>query len=227
MTDQTSEFVNPVPAARWDRRRTQKFKAIAAIVGAISAVVLFRIAWTVLEVAHGVNVVTDIAGLTEKRGTDARTGDRVVPDGASDLPGGYASITYTPLPRQYEYFERADDAGPYGSSRWGLLTAPEGRKNQMDLGHYLLAPLADPVKEADRKIRADSPGETIAGPRQITVDGREGAQWKAVRPNGDVEYTSWFFAPVHSFRLECEYLAGQDEFARQCKQALRSLRFTR
>lgn len=227
VSEQSTEFANPVPDARWDGSRGRRFRWAAALLGAVSLLAIARIAWTAFEVAHGIRTVTELAGITHASNSSPAREGHYSADGASDLPGAYATLAFAPLPGQFEYWERADEHGAYGSSRWGLATADDGRMNQVDLSHWLLAPLDDAVEEENQKIRADNSDKTITGPRRIEIDGHRGATWKATWPNGDVRYTTWFFGDVHSFRLECRYVVGADDFAKQCKDILRSLEFAR
>ena len=185
----------------------------------------------IAAIEDGIESATDsIEKEIDKQTGDTQTSDpkpAADADGVSDLPGGYASVSYNPRDGMVESATRKDIDAPYDGSTWFLSDPGKGWAM---LGHYTFVPaITSEAQQEDFIARNKEQDEQIAGdsirPRQSTVDGRPAWDYTYRTPRGERRSVTWVLGPEHSYTLRCN--ADDASFVRQCRGMRRSLSVSR
>lgn len=153
-------------------------------------------------------------------------------DGKSNLPGRYASLSYSVLSNETEWANKQSIDSPYDGSVWGVSRASSDGASYIMLSHYTFVP---PITTAaERETFADSVVDSLGAkpgttPKRstITVDGRDGYEYRFVKATGSKAIVTYFLGDKHSYRFDCDAATGDDEFYTTCERAQQSLRFRR
>lgn len=165
---------------------------------------------------------------------DAASGGKSPPaaDGKSNLPGRYASLSYSVLSNESEWANRQNIESPYDGSVWGVSRATADGASYIMLSHYTFVP---PIKTAaERETFADSVVDSLGAkpgttPERstITVDGRNGYEYRFVKATGSKAIVTYFLGDKHSYRFDCDAAEDDSEFYSTCERAQQMLRFRR
>ena len=125
-------------------------------------------------------------------------------DGRSNLPGGLATMSFTPLPDQRELVRSRSVDAPHDGSQWfvSMPDSSETRSNYAVLAYYVFKPPLD-TDAAMREARAAeqrNASNMAADPivfKTIEVDGRRADEFRFTMPGGDRALRVWIFGPVH------------------------------
>lgn len=153
-------------------------------------------------------------------------------DGKSNLPGRYASLKYSVLSNETEWANKQSIDSPYDGSVWGVSRANSDGASYIMLSHYTFVP---PITTAaERQTFADSVVGSLGAksgttPKRstITVDGRDGYEYRFVKSSGSKAIVTYFLGDKHSYRFDCDAAEGDDEFYTSCERAQQSLSFRR
>lgn len=233
-------FVNPVPeqhTPKLPRARAKAKPPSVDLKGMALAFVFFSLV-LVVSIAgdslleRAVTAVKDLTG-TEQSAEPASADEWLAADGRSNMPGGLATLSFTPLPGQRELVRSRSVDAPHDGSEWfvSMPDSSETGSNYAVLAYYVFKPPLD-TDAAMREARAAeqrNASNMAADPivfKTIDVDGRRADEFRFTMPGGDRALRVWIFGPVHSFRFDCRVGAGQDRLWRQCDELLESLKLT-
>jgi hypothetical protein len=200
----------------------------------LSGARLVRLSAATLAVAVGLVAVAGAAGvpLSNLRLAIYEKSAKHVPvDGRSNLTGGAASISYTPVPGLRELItDEYWGGGPNDGARWELRSSYRKGYNVVSLAHYVFAPaLDDPAAITAFLADKDREHARLAGApvhhTERVVDGRRGYVWQHRDRHGHWYFAAWFPQPVHTVRVECIAYEEITTFRLLCGEAMRSLTF--
>lgn len=216
------------------------------IIAVIALFVWFSVVpWIEEQIDRGSGLLEDIEQTiddardsAQENGTtdsaDAASGGESPPaaDGKSNLPGRYASLSYSVLSNESEWANRQNVDNPYDGSVWGVSRATTDGASYMMLSHYTFVP---PITTAaERETFADSVTDSLGAkpgttPERstITVDGRDGYEYRFVKATGSKAIVTYFLGDKHSYRFDCDAAEGDDEFYTTCERAQQTLSFRR
>lgn len=216
------------------------------IIAVIALFVWFSVVpWIEEQIDRGSGLLEDIEQTiddardsAQENGTtdsaDAASGGESPPaaDGKSNLPGRYASLSYSVLSNESEWANRQNVDNPYDGSVWGVSRETTDGASYMMLSHYTFVP---PITTAaERETFADSVTDSLGAkpgttPERstITVDGRDGYEYRFVKATGSKAIVTYFLGDKHSYRFDCDAAEGDDEFYTTCERAQQTLSFRR
>lgn len=153
-------------------------------------------------------------------------------DGKSNLPGRFASLTYSVLDNETEFAQRQNVDSPYDGSNWSVSRFGDDGSSFMMLSHYTFVPPL--ATKAQRETFADAAADSIGAKpgttperRTIQLDGRTAYEYRFEKASGTNSIVVYVLGKKHSYRFDCDAAKSDDEFFTSCERALKSLRFRR
>ena len=158
-------------------------------------------------------------------------------DGRSNLPGNLATASYRRFPDMYEDArDKNQGAGPHDGAYWVVGgRAAGGPTGYVKVTHYIWVPLLKTPAEQQREAAqmdyaiANGTGEQVAHkPVAFGRGGYRGYEWDYILHDSTQTWARRidFYAPLHSYSIECFAFSHVREWVSTCRQVADSFKLS-
>jgi hypothetical protein len=235
-------YENPVPEPGDARRRaigdsTPKFVGLALVL--IAIVGIYAASSHVDDAQETIKreidkiqkeTSNDTAQDSSEPAAPAHEGDA---DGRSNLPGGYATATFTPRGYMAESVYRSDTDSKFDGSSWQLTGVDNGNTSYAVMRYFhFVPPFTSGTQRSNFVLNSTSYDRSLAAhPPKIKhtkVDGLPAYEINYTRKDkGSNEQVIYVLGDPHSYQFQCSVSKEVSSFQQTCDELLDSLKLER